>query len=41
MTLDASSTTSSGGVVGGLDFTKRGLTGPQDGLVAGLLGGYV
>ncbi len=41
MTIDASSTTSSGGFVGGLDFTKRGLSGPQDGLVAGLLGGYV
>ena len=41
MTLDASSTTSSGGFVGGLDFTKRGLSGPQDGLLAGLLGGYV
>jgi len=26
--------------VGGVDFTKRGLSGPQDGLVAGLLGGY-
>jgi Autotransporter beta-domain len=41
MTLDASSTTSSGGFVGGVDFTKRGLSGPQDGLIAGLLGGYV
>ena len=41
MTLDASSTTSSGGVVGGLDFTKRGLSGPYDGVVAGLLGGYI
>ena len=41
VTLDASSTTSSGGVVGGVDFTKRGLSGPQDGLVAGLLGGYI
>ncbi len=41
MTLDASSTTSSGGFVGGVDITKRRLSGPQDGFVAGLLGGYI
>ena len=41
MSIDASSTTSSGGFVGGIDFIKRGLSGPQDGLLAGLLGGYV
>src|SRR5208337_3171892 len=41
MTIDASSTTSSGGFVGGVDITKRGLSGPQDGFVAGLLGGYI
>jgi Autotransporter beta-domain len=38
--LSASSTTSSGGFVGGIDATKRGLLGPQDGIIFGLLGGY-
>ena len=41
MTLNASSTASSGGFVGGVDLIKRGLSGPQDGFVAGLLGGYI
>src|SRR5271165_2999820 len=41
VTLEANSTTSSGGFIGGIDFTKRGLTGPQDGLIAGVLGGYI
>jgi len=41
MTIEASSMTSSGGFVGGVDLTKRGLSGPQDGVIAGLLGGYI
>jgi len=40
ITLDVTSTTSSGGFVGGIDATKRGLTGPQDGLIFGLLAGF-
>ena len=40
LALDATSTTSSGGFVGGIDGTKRGLFGPQDGIIFGLLGGY-
>jgi hypothetical protein len=38
--LDASSTTTSGGFVGGIDATKQGLWSAQDGMVFGLLGGY-
>ena len=38
--LDASSNTTSGGFVGGIDATKRGLWSNQDGVVLGLLGGY-
>ena len=38
--LDASSTTTSGGFVGGIDATKQGLWSAQDGMVLGLLGGY-
>ncbi len=40
LVLDASSTTSSGGFVGGIDATKRGLSSAQDGVILGLLGGY-
>ena len=38
--LDASSTTTSGGFVGGIDATKRGLSSAEDGVVFGVLGGY-
>ena len=38
--LEATSNTSSGGVVGGIDGTKRGLWTGQDGVIFGLLGGY-
>ncbi len=40
VTLDVTSTTSTAGFVGGIDATKRGLMGPQDGIIVGLLGGY-
>jgi hypothetical protein len=40
LVLDASSTTTSGGFVGGIDATKRGLLSAQDGFIFGLLGGY-
>jgi hypothetical protein len=40
LALSASSTTSSGGFVGGIDGAKRGLFGPRDGIIFGLLGGY-
>ncbi len=40
LAISASSTTSSGGFVGGIDGAKRGLLGPQDGILFGLLGGY-
>jgi hypothetical protein len=38
--LEATSNLSSGGFVGGIDGTKRGLWSGQDGVVFGLLGGY-
>ena len=38
--LEATSSMSSGGFVGGIDGTKRGLLSGQDGVVFGLLGGY-
>lgn len=38
--LQATSNLSSGGFVGGIDGTKRGLWSGQDGVVFGLLGGY-
>ena len=38
--LEANSTTSSGGFVGGIDATKWGLSSAQDGASFGLLGGY-
>ena len=38
--LEATSNLSSGGFVGGIDGTKRGLWWGQDGIVLGLLGGY-
>lgn len=38
--FDATSTTTSGGFVGGIDATKRGLSSAQDGVVFGLLAGY-
>ena len=40
VTLDVSSRTSWAGFVGGIDAIKRGLTGPQDGVIVGVLGGY-
>jgi hypothetical protein len=40
LVLDASSTTSSGGFVGGIDATKRGLLSAQDAVNFGLLGSY-
>ena len=40
LVLDVSSTTSSGGFVGGIDATKLGLSSAQDGVIVGLLGGY-
>jgi len=40
LVLEASSTTSSGGFVGGIDATKWGLSSGQDGVIFGLLGGY-
>lgn len=38
--LEATSNTSWGGFVGGIDGTKRGLWSAQDGVTVGLLGGY-
>jgi hypothetical protein len=38
--LEATSNTSWGGFVGGIDGTKRGLWSGQDGVIFGLLGGY-
>jgi hypothetical protein len=38
--LEATSNLSSGGFVGGIDGTKRGMWSGQDGVVFGLLGGY-
>jgi hypothetical protein len=38
--LEATSNLSSGGFVGGIDGTKRGLWSGQDGVIFGLLGGY-
>jgi hypothetical protein len=38
--LEATSNTTSGGFVGGIDGTKRGLWSAQDGITFGLLGGY-
>jgi hypothetical protein len=38
--LEATSNLSSGGFVGGIDGTKRGLLSGQDGVIFGLLGGY-
>ena len=40
LVLEATSNLSSGGFVGGIDGTKRGLWSGQDGVVFGLLGGY-
>jgi hypothetical protein len=40
LVLDASSTTTYGGFVGGIDATKRSLSSAQDGVVFGLLAGY-
>ncbi len=41
LALDARSTTRSSGVLGGIDFTSRNLAALGDGLIVGLLGGYV
>jgi hypothetical protein len=41
LSLDVKSTTHSGGVIGGIDFTFRNLTSSGDGLIVGALGGYV
>ena len=38
--LEATSNMSSGGFVGGIDGTKRGMWSGQDGVIFGLLGGY-
>lgn len=40
VTLDVTSASSTAGFVGGIDATKRGITGPQDGIIFGVLGGY-
>ena len=40
ITVDVTSKMSSAGFVGGIDATKRGLTGPNDGIILGVLGGY-
>jgi hypothetical protein len=40
LVLEATSTTWSGGFVGGIDATKWGLSSAQDGVIVGLLGGY-
>jgi hypothetical protein len=41
LALDAKSTAKSTGVVGGVDVTLRGLLAPGDGLITGILAGYL
>ena len=40
LAINVTADTAMGGIIGGVDFTKRGLTGLQDGFIFGLLGGY-
>ena len=38
--ISATSHTTTGGVTGGIDITTRGIVSPDDGIIAGLSGGY-